>query len=240
MKKAVLVIEDEPDVANIVRLNLRRAGFSVRIANTGPSGLSHARNDLPDIIILDLMLPEMNGLEVCKQLKTGAQTGRIPIVMLTAKTEEADRLSGFRLGADDYVTKPFSPKELVYRVQALVRRSNAGDAVDILDIDGFVVDRLRLKIAVDGDQLDLTSTEFRMLNFLLERCGRPQAREVLLSEVLGYSGSVDTRTVDTHIRRLRQKLGKHANRVETVRGDGYRFRAVLANGSKISNEGKGP
>ena len=228
MKKAVLVIEDEPDVADIVRLNLRRAGFSVRIADTGFSGLKHARSDLPDVIILDLMLPEMSGLEVCKQLKTGTQTGNIPIVMLTAKSEEADRLSGFRQGADDYVTKPFSPKELVYRVQALLRRSNPGAAADVLDVDGFVVDRLRLKIAVDGNQLDLTSTEFKMLNFLIERCGRPQPREVLLSEVLGYSGSADTRTIDTHIRRLRQKLGKHADRVETVRGEGYRFRLTLA------------
>lgn len=232
MKKAVLVIEDEPDVADIVRLNLRRAGFSVTVEETGFAGLNSARSVLPDLIILDLMLPEMSGLEVCKQLKTEAQTAKIPIVMLTAKSEEADRLSGFRLGADDYVTKPFSPKELVYRVQALVRRSSPDDVVDVMDVDGFVVDRLRLKIAVNGEPLDLTSTEFRMLNFLIERCGRPQPREVLLSEVLGYSGAVDTRTVDTHIRRLRQKLGNHADRVETVRGDGYRFRVGLAGRAK--------
>ena len=235
MKKAILVIEDEPDVADIVRFNLRRAGFSVRIAETGFAGLNHARSDLPDVIILGLMLPEMSGMEVCKQLKTGAQTGKIPIVMLTAKSEEADRLSGFRQGADDYVTKPFSPKELVYRVQALIRRSNPSAAADVLDVDGFVVDRLRLKIAVDGDQLELTSTEFKMLNFLIERCGRPQPREVLLSEVLGYNGSVDTHAVDTHIRRLRQKLGKHADRVETVRGEGYRFRLVQPSRTKDSN-----
>lgn len=236
MKKAVLVIEDEPDVADIVRLNLRRAGFSVRIAGTGFAGLNSARSDLPDVIILDLMLPEMSGLEVCKQLKTQAQTDKIPIVMLTAKTEEADRLSGFRIGADDYVTKPFSPKELVYRVQALVRRTHKVDEVDVLNVDGFVVDRLRLKIVVDGDHLDLTSTEFKMLNFLIERSGRPQQREVLLSEVLGYTGSVDSRTVDTHIRRLRQKLGKHASRVETVRGDGYRFRVAPSSRAKESKE----
>jgi two-component system phosphate regulon response regulator PhoB len=183
-----------------------------------------ARSGCPDLIILDLMLPEMHGLEVCKALKVDPQTKGIPVIMLTAKAEEVDRIVGFELGADDYVTKPFSPRELVLRVQSVLRRE-LGKPVetDIITLGGIVLDRTRHQVAVKGKPVELTATEFKLLATLMERRGRMQSRDVLLNDVWGYESAIDTRTVDTHVRRLREKLGKHADCIETIRGFGYRM-----------------
>ncbi len=228
MPETVLIVEDEQDVVDLLRYNLNRAGFSVSIAETGLKGLEKARAERPDIIILDLMLPEMTGEKVCRALKEDASTTMIPIIMLTAKDQPADRITGFELGADDYVPKPFSPRELVLRVQALLRRLETSNRAQVLEVDGFAVDKAGFEIRLAGQRLDLTTTEFKLLTLLIDRRGRTQSRETLLFDVWGYQNVIDTRTVDTHMRRLREKLGDHAARLETVRGEGYRFSAVVA------------
>lgn len=227
MEDTVLVVEDEADVVDLLRYNLNRAGFAVLIANNGVQGLEMARKSRPDVIVLDLMLPKMTGQEVCRALKSDPDTESLPIVMLTAKSEPAERVHGLELGADDYVTKPFSPRELVLRVQALLRRLRSSGKNDIVELDSFLVDKHGFEIKLDGKRLDLTTTEFKLLAILIERRGRTQSREKLLFDVWGYQNAIDTRTVDTHMRRLREKLGAHANRLETVRGEGYRFQAVV-------------
>lgn len=226
MPETVLVVEDEQDVVDLLRYNLKRAGYAVSTAETGLRGIEKARAERPDVVILDLMLPEAPGEKVCKTLKEDASTAHIPIIMLTAKGQPADRIKGLELGADDYVAKPFSPKELVLRVQALLRRLKTSARSDCLEVDEFCVDKGAFEIRLEGKRLDLTTTEFKLLTLLIERRGRVQSRETLLREVWGYQNVVDTRTVDTHMRRLREKLGRHAERLETVRGEGYRFRAV--------------
>ncbi|PTX96810.1 DNA-binding response regulator [Spartobacteria bacterium LR76] len=223
MQDTVLVVEDESDVVDLLRYNLSRAGFGVMIANDGVEGLEMARKNRPDIIVLDLMLPRMDGLAVCKALKREPETEQMPIVMLTAKSEPNERVGGLELGADDYVTKPFSPRELVLRVQALLRRLRSSRSNDLVTIDAFEVDKNAFEIRLDGKRLDLTTTEFKLLALLIDRRGRIQSRESLLFDVWGYQNAIDTRTVDTHMRRLREKLGDHASRLETVRGEGYRF-----------------
>jgi two-component system phosphate regulon response regulator PhoB len=223
MDATVLLVDDEPDVVDLVRHKLRRAGFEVLVAMTGWNGLQLAKSERPDVLILDLMLPEMNGFEVCQQLKADPETVNIPVLMLTAKCEDDDRFRGFELGADDYVTKPFSPRELVYRITALLRRSKGPAQPDSLEFDGFKVDRSGMRVFLDGNKLELTTTEYKLLTLLLERRGRVQQRDTLLTEVWEYQRAVDTRTVDTHMRRLREKLGEHASRIETIRGKGYRF-----------------
>jgi len=223
MQDTVLVVEDESDVVDLLRYNLSRAGFGVMIANDGVEGLEMARKNRPDIIVLDLMLPRMDGLAVCKALKREAETEQMPIVMLTAKSEPNERVNGLELGADDYVTKPFSPRELVLRVQALLRRLRSSNRNDVVTVDAFEVDKNAFEIRLDGKRLDLTTTEFKLLALLIDRRGRIQSRESLLFDVWGYQNAIDTRTVDTHMRRLREKLGDHAARLETVRGEGYRF-----------------
>ena len=169
------------------------------------------------------MLPRMDGLAVCKALKREPETEQMPIVMLTAKSEPNERVNGLELGADDYVTKPFSPRELVLRVQALLRRLRSSNRNDVVTVDAFEVDKNAFEIRLDGKRLDLTTTEFKLLALLIDRRGRIQSRESLLFDVWGYQNAIDTRTVDTHMRRLREKLGDHASRLETVRGEGYRF-----------------
>jgi two-component system phosphate regulon response regulator PhoB len=225
MAETVLVVEDEQDVVDLLRYNFTRAGFSVSIAENGLKGLEMARLERPDLIILDLMLPEMPGETVCKMLKEDSNTSAIPIIMLTAKADADERIHGFEIGADDYVPKPFSPKELVLRVQALIRRIQTSQAGERLEVDDFVVDRSAFEIRLAGERLDLTTTEFKLLTLLIERRGRVQSRETLLFDVWGYQNVIDTRTVDTHMRRLREKLGGYADRLETVRGEGYRFKA---------------
>lgn len=222
--KRILVADDEPDVLNLVSLNLKTAGFNVLRAIDGIAALQQARETLPALIILDLMLPEMSGLEVCKVLKKEAATAQIPIIMLTAKAEEIDRIVGLELGADDYITKPFSPRELILRVKSVLRRvSVAGDPAEHLVLGDIRIDRSRYEVVVKGKPVEFTATEFKLLTLLIERRGRVQSRDTLLNDVWGYESVIDTRTVDTHIRRLREKLGKTADCIETIRGFGYRI-----------------
>jgi len=225
-RKSILVIEDEKDVVDLLALNLRKThGFSVSTANDGEAGLNKARTDRPDLIILDLMLPKMSGLEVCKILKSDPGTRHIPILMLTAKAEEIDRVVGLEFGADDYVTKPFSPREVILRIRAILRRDATSEQVDErLTAGPITVDPIRHQVLVDGKRVNLTSLEFKLLQTLMRRRGRVQERDRLLNEVWGYESVIDTRTVDTHVRRLREKLGKSGDVIETVRGFGYRVR----------------
>jgi len=224
MNPKILVADDEPDVLNLVSANLRAAGFEVFKAEDGPSALASARTQPPHLLVLDLMLPGMSGLEVCRALKADPVTSSIPIIMLTAKAEEVDRIVGLELGADDYVTKPFSPRELVLRVKSVLRRGDKNAAPgDLLTLHQIVVDRARFQVTVAGKPVDFTATELKLLTLLMERRGRVQSREALLNEVWGYESAIDTRTVDTHIRRVREKLGSEADCIETVRGFGYRI-----------------
>ncbi len=220
----ILIAEDEADVQELVSLHLRNAGFVPVNAENGPEAMRCAREDSPSLIVLDIMLAGMSGLEVCKLLKADAATTRIPLIMLTAKAEEPDRITGLELGADDYMTKPFSPRELVLRVKSVLRRSQpASNHVDSqLKAGHITVDRERHAVRVRGKQVGLTATEFKLLSLLIERRGRVQSRDGLLNEVWGYESVIDTRTVDTHVRRLREKLGPGADCIETIRGFGYR------------------
>ncbi len=224
MPSTVLVVDDETDVVDLIRYKLRGAGFVVLEANDGLTALHMAHEHRPDLIVLDLMLPEMTGEEVCRQLKASSSTAAIPVLMLTAKGQPSERIAGLEIGADDYLVKPFSPRELVLRVEAVLRRVRGAERRgDQIQIDEFVIDRGAFEITLDGRKIELTTTEFKLLYLLLERRGRVQSRESLLQEVWGYTGTVDTRTVDTHIRRLREKLGSRSGRIETLRGEGYRF-----------------
>ena len=221
----ILIVEDEQDVVDMLTLNLRKAGgFIVSTAADGATGIRKAREELPALIILDLMLPKVPGLEVCKTLKSDGATRHIPIIMLTAKAEEIDRIVGLEVGADDYVTKPFSPREIVLRIKAIMRRGQVDAAPEQMTIGAITVDPARHHVAVDGKSVRLTSVEFKLLAMLMRRRGRVQDRDRLLNEVWGYESAIDTRTVDTHVRRLRKKLGKAADAIETVRGFGYRLR----------------
>jgi DNA-binding response OmpR family regulator len=221
----ILIIEDEQDVVDLLTLNLRKAGFALSTATDGAMGLRKVREESPALIILDLLLPKMPGLEICKVLKTDIATRQIPILMLTAKAEEIDRIVGLEFGADDYVTKPFSPRELVLRVNAILRRAK-GEVVEEkkLSIGPITVDQSRHQVTVGDRPVRLTSVEYKLLSMLMRRQGRVQARDRLLNEVWGYESVIDTRTVDTHIRRLRKKLGKASAAIETVRGFGYRIK----------------
>jgi DNA-binding response OmpR family regulator len=223
MVDTILVVEDEPDVIDLIRYHLRRAGFDVLTASNGPAGLATAAQTRPDAIVLDIMLPQMTGLEVCKALRQSNETADIPILILTAKAEMTDRIAGLELGVDDYITKPFSPRELVLRVQNLLRRLRLVRNTSVLTVDEFCVDKGNFEINVHGTRLDLTTTEFKLLAALLEHRGRTLSRETLLQDVWGYKNAIDTRTVDTHVRRLREKLGPAADRIVTMRGEGYRF-----------------
>jgi len=223
MADTILVVEDEPDVTDLVRYHLHRAGFDVLTASNGPTGLATATESRPDAILLDLMLPQMTGIEVCKALRNTDETADIPIVILTAKAELSDRLGGLELGVDDYITKPFSPRELVLRVQNILRRLRVVRKSSVLVVDEFSLDKGNFEIKVRDTRLDLTTTEFKLLAALVEHRGKTLSRETLLQDVWGYKNAIDTRTVDTHVRRLREKLGPSADRIVTMRGEGYRF-----------------
>jgi two-component system phosphate regulon response regulator PhoB len=228
-RERILLIEDEPDIAEVLQYNLEKEGFEVETARRGDSGLEAVRRETPDLILLDLMLPGLDGLELTRLLKRDAGTARVPIVMLTARGEEVDRIVGLELGADDYISKPFSPREVVLRVKAVLRRLQpGGDAAEepseTLDVGGIHLDVAGHRLEVEGEEVPLTATEFRLLKLLIERSGRVQTRGQLLSDVWGYAEDIDSRTVDTHIRRLRRKLGDEAERIETVIGVGYRLR----------------
>ncbi|HUF77897.1 MAG TPA: response regulator [Thermoanaerobaculia bacterium] len=222
----ILLVEDEPDIAEVLQYNLEKEGFEVGVEARGDTALERIRATPPDLLILDLMLPGLDGLELARLLQRDRRTAALPLIMLTARGEEVDRIVGLELGADDYISKPFSPREVVLRVKAVLRRATrepqTGDEIRIGDL---VLDVAGHRLGVDGRQVELTATEFRLLKLLMERAGRVQTRSQLLSDVWGYSEDVDSRTVDTHIRRLRRKLGSEAERVETVIGVGYRLRA---------------
>ncbi len=222
--KQILIVDDEPDVIDMVRLNLTKAGFVVLTASDGMSGLTKSRQERPALIVLDLMMPQMSGLEVCKLLKADPLTQAIPIIMLTAKAEEIDRVLGLELGADDYVTKPFSPRELALRINAVLRRGRPVFEAQKLNVGAITVDPERHHVSIGGKAIRLTAVEFKLLSMLMQRPGRVHARNRLLSDVWGYESEIDTRTVDTHVRRLRDKLGKASHLVETVRGFGYRLK----------------
>jgi two-component system phosphate regulon response regulator PhoB len=227
MEDTVLLVEDESDVVDLLRYHFKKAGFKVEIANSGDAGLAAVRSQRPDAVVLDLMLPGMTGLEVCRALKIDSETALIPVLMLTARSEVKDRVKGLEIGADDYVTKPFSPKEVVLRVQGLLRRiRSAAEEVSIVEVDGITIDKSTLRASIGTERLELTTIEFKLLLTLIHNRGKTLSRENLLSDVWGYSTGADTRTVDTHMRRLREKLGDHATKVETVRGQGYRFNGI--------------
>ncbi len=221
MAATVLLVEDERKLRDLVRSYLERAGFAVLSTGSGAEALTLAASTGPDLVVLDLGLPDVPGETVARELRLAGQT---PILMLTAKTAESDRVRGLELGADDYVTKPFSPRELVLRVKTILRRAR-GDAAprEVQRAGELLVDTARHRVTFKGEQIELTATEFKLLTTLLERRGRVQTRDRLLADVWGYEADMDTRTVDTHVRRLREKLGRAADQIETIRGVGYRF-----------------
>ncbi len=224
--RRIALVEDEPDIAEVLRYNLQREGFDVEVFPRGDSALSGIRKRPPDLVLLDLMLPGLDGLEVCRLLKREPKTAEIPLIMLTARGEETDRIVGLELGADDYIPKPFSPREVILRIRAVLRRRGvaAADPVQVLEAGQVRLfpDAFRLEVA--GEETTMTATEFKLLHFLMSRANRVQTRDTLLTDVWGYSEGVDSRTVDTHVRRLRRKLGPEAARIETIVGVGYRFR----------------
>jgi two-component system phosphate regulon response regulator PhoB len=222
MSTRILVAEDEDDVRELIARNLKAAGFTVLKADDGGEAIDKARKESPALLVLDIMMPGMTGLEVCKALRGDPLTAKLPILVLTAKAEEVDRVLGLELGADDYMTKPFSPRELVLRIKSILRRVSGAEEGDVLRVGDITVDRTRHSVRVKNKALDLTATEFKLLSVLLERRGRVQSRDRLLTDVWGYESVIDTRTVDTHVRRLREKLGPSSDCIETVRGFGYR------------------
>jgi two-component system, OmpR family, phosphate regulon response regulator PhoB len=221
----ILIIEDEKDILDLVEYQLKQAGFQVITARDGGAGLEQAVKGHPDLIILDLMLPTIDGKDVCRSLKSNPITQAVPVLMLTAKADEVDRVIGFELGADDYVTKPFSPRELILRIKAILRR-RVPDApgVKVIRIGDLLIDLDRHQVSIKDKAVSLTSTEFKLLVELASKRGRVQSRQGLLDRVWGYNCEGYDRTVDTHIRRLREKLGDMADYIETLRGVGYRFR----------------
>jgi two-component system phosphate regulon response regulator PhoB len=229
----ILLVDDEPDLLRLVSFNLREAGFDVEAVATGAEGLAAAARVRPAVVVLDLMLPDLSGTEVCRQLRASADVADVAILMLTARGDEYDRLLGFEVGADDYVVKPFSVRELVMRVRALARRANerqkartAKDAAagERLAWRGLEVDTVRHRAYADGNELVLRPLEFKLISLFLEHPGKLMSRATLLEEVWGISADVNTRTVDTHVKRLREKLGNYGEAIETVHGFGYRLK----------------
>lgn len=225
MKHKILVVDDEPDAVELIEFNLKQAGYDVVSAADGAAAIKKARTAGPSLIILDIMLPEIDGFEVCKLLRRDPATAAIPILMLTAKAAEIDRVLGLELGGDDYVTKPFSPRELVLRVKKILERDRSAETArrEIRKFGDLSIDVPRHEVRWKGKPVDLTATEFKLIALLAERRGRVQSREQLLRDVWEYDTMIDTRTVDTHMRRLREKLGPAAKCLDTVRGVGYRF-----------------
>jgi two-component system, OmpR family, phosphate regulon response regulator PhoB len=222
--KKVLVVDDEPDVTGLVAYHLKAKGYTVETVNDPLRSIGVARSLLPDLVILDVLMPGLSGHQVCRMLRSDPKLKQVPIIFLTAKVEEGDRVQGFEVGGDDYVCKPFSVKELVLRVQAMLRRAPEGATAETgrLEVGRIVLDVDRHAVTVNGAPIELTATEFKLLHLLMERRGRIQTREHLLVHVWNYATEIETRTVDTHIRRLREKLGTEAAWIETVRGVGYR------------------
>jgi len=226
MTEHILIVDDEADIVELLDYNLRQAGYTVVNARDGASALAAVRRQRPDLIVLDLMLPDIPGTEVCRRLRKEADTEAIPILILTARTEEIDRVVGFEVGADEYVTKPFSPREIVLRVQALLRRARPRSErqVERVRVGPMELDVPRHRVTVSGEEVPLTALEFKLLLDLVSRRGRVQSRDDLLERVWGYAPGIETRTVDTHVKRLREKLGDARDCIETVRGVGYRVK----------------
>lgn len=224
----ILVIEDDRAIAEVIEYNFAQQGYEVYCAHDGQDGLNQARSKPPDLILLDLMIPVIDGVETCRQLRADPLTREIPIMMLTAKSEEMDQLIGFSVGADDYVVKPFSVRIVLERVKSLLRRNSraAGTGSDIVVVGGVTMDRLKHRVSVEGRPIDLTPSEFRLLDTLIRCPGRAFDRSELIDSALGEDTLVLERTIDVHIRSLRKKLGERSDAVETVRGVGYRFRDV--------------
>jgi DNA-binding response OmpR family regulator len=223
--RTILVIDDEPELVKLLDYNLTKAGYLVLSAKDGENGLAAARKHAPDAIILDVMMPGLDGWEVCKRLRQDPATSALPVLMLTAKADEGDRVLGLELGADDYVTKPFGVRELLARVKALLRRSEvASTSPEVIKSGKIVVDSSRRTVTVAGKPVALTATEFNLLKTLAEKEGRVISREDLLSLARGDEVAVMDRTVDVHVAALRKKLGKHGEMIETVRGVGYRMK----------------
>jgi two-component system, OmpR family, phosphate regulon response regulator PhoB len=225
MSDKILIVEDEIDVAELLAHHLRKEQFAVEIVSNGRVALNSLKSERPALIVLDLMLPEISGLDLCRIIKSNPGTEWVPILMLSARIDEIDRVLGFELGADDYVVKPFSPRELVLRIRAILRRLSQDKerGEQLLRVGDLILDRSRHEVKAADRVVDCTATEFKLLAILMEREGRVQERDRLLSDVWGYDSVIDTRTVDTHMRRLRDKLGAHGCYIETVRGFGYRL-----------------
>ena len=224
-QKHILVVEDEPDTAELLELHLENAGYMVTVTEDGDQALKKIHKLMPDLVILDLMIPEVQGTEVCKFIRRDPATESLPVMMCSAKASEIDKILGLELGADDYVTKPFSPRELVLRVKNLLKRAEDKNQNEV---ERVIIGEITIKkdshdVFVDGEKIDLTATEYKLLILLTERMGRVQSREVLLRDVWGYDSDIDTRTVDTHVQRLRTKLLTSFEHIVTVRGFGYKF-----------------
>lgn len=231
MSATILIVDDEEDLVDILEYNLSREGFEIRRAHNGADGLRQALSrPVPDLILLDLMLPDMSGTEICRELRGQPHTQGLPIIMLTARDEEIDRVVGFEVGTDDYVTKPFSVRELVLRIRSLLRRSQQRSEEEhtVREFGPLKIDVDAHRVLISEEEISLTALEFRLLNTLVERRGRVQSREVLLRDVWGMRAGVTTRTVDTHVTRLRRKLGGLGDCIETRRGVGYLFRPGLS------------
>lgn len=225
MKERILVVEDDKNIAKLVKFNLEKAGYDCTVASTGEKALEALETQPADLAILDIMLPGIDGLEVCRVIKQKPRLKNLPVIMLTAKGEEVDRIVGLELGADDYMVKPFSPRELILRIKAILKRGKAEEMKkDILSAGDITVDIPKYRVTVKGKPAELTQMEFKLLVTLMERQGRVQTREKLLSDVWDMDTEVDTRTIDTHVKRLREKLGKAGSCIETVRGMGYKFK----------------
>lgn len=225
MKERILIVEDDKHISKLVKFNLEKANYDCTVASTGEKSLEALDGQPVDLIILDIMLPGMDGFGICRAIKEKEKLKNIPIIMLTAKGEEVDRIVGLELGADDYIVKPFSPRELVLRVKAILKRGKVEEVKkDILAAGDIIVDIPKHKVTVKEKPVELTQMEFKLLVTLMERRSRVQTRERLLSDVWDMDTSVDTRTIDTHVKRLREKLGKSGDFIETVRGLGYKFK----------------
>lgn len=224
--QSILIVEDEVDIANLISFNLERAGYSVDMAHDGNEGLQRILKEQPDLVILDLMLPSMDGYQILKEMQRDTRTHSIPVLMLTAKGQTEDRIKGLESGADDYLTKPFSPKELLLRVQAILKRNRSSPGSVIFSFGPFRFDKNSLAFYLNEEPLSLTSTEFKLLLYLCQRAGETQDRNDLLKVVWGYNDDVHSRTLDTHMKRLRQKLGDSSSLIVTIRGVGYQAREI--------------
>jgi two-component system phosphate regulon response regulator PhoB len=224
-RKKILVVEDEKNISKLVKYNLDKAGYDCVVTSKGEEALKILEREPFDLAVLDIMLPGIDGLEVCKRIRADENLRTMPIIMLTAKGEEVDKVVGFELGADDYIVKPFSTRELILRVKAILKRGKEEEAVpNLLSAEKIVIDIEKHKVTVDKKKIDFTFLEFKLLITLIQRRGRVQSRERLLEDVWDLAADVTTRTVDTHVKRLRQKLGKSGKFIETIRGMGYKFR----------------